>query len=388
MRKVHPKGGAKSMTTDQEYFDSLLDRVHNVPVKTHRDGPIPTNAIYGPVRSIVQNGISFSPRELIHAIGCKMINLPAHREDEGLSFALAYTEALDLESPYLVYKKGIGYGSDFQTLYSMGIGVGMTCLVASKCLGVPFDQLEPIPGRGTRFDYRGQSRNLKCIFESKGTSHKGNQSSQVKNGIDKKAILKKRRARFDIGLVISTFVGMKPEAPRLLIADPEYEGIAFRNDNEKYYRLRHFARVMQFIGATPLARELYVESNDILWGRPSMAFFPREVDRYPVREMPEIKIDESLFVGRWNETWLPIKSFRYKGLRSITLPKLLDSRPKAKVSVFQGLSKKNFEAIRGRALEDIIITKGEKLVTTTRTGEGEMASVFPDGTVLIFKVHS
>jgi len=65
--------------------------------------------------------------------------------------------------------------------------------------------------------------------------------------------------------VISTFIGIKPETPRIVVADPEYKGIMFGKDNDIYYRFRHFARVMQFIGATPLSRELYVESNNILW---------------------------------------------------------------------------------------------------------------------------
>lgn len=119
-----------------------------------------------------------------------------------------------------------------------------------------------------------------------------------------------------------------------------------------------------------------------------MPFFFEEVDRYAVEGMPEIEIDKSLFVGRWNETWLPSKAFRYRRLKSITLPNLLDSRPKAKVSTFQGLSKTNFQAIKEGKLEDIIITKGEKFVTTTGTYKGGTASILPDGTVLVFKVDS
>ncbi|MFC1987916.1 hypothetical protein ACFLVH_05185 [Chloroflexota bacterium] len=317
-----------------------------------------------------------------------MANLPMDREDECLKYASIYTRLLDLELPYLVYKEDVGHGSDFQIFYSQGVGVGITCLIASKYLGIPFDQLEPIPGPGTRFDYRGQSGNLKCIFESRGTKYEYTQDSQIEGGIDKKAICKKRGDQFDIGLVISTFIGTKPETPQIVIADPEYKGIMFGKNNDIYYRFRHFARVMQFIGATPLSRELYVESNNILWERRSKRFFFKEDNLYPVKDMPEIEVDKSLYIGRWSEDWIPSKSFRYKRLKSIKLPKLLDSRPKAKVSIFQGLLKMNFQAITEGYLEDITINKGENLGITTQTHEGEIASIFPDGTVLIFRVNS
>lgn len=93
---------------------------------------------------------------------------------------------LNLESPYLVYKENIGYPSDFQGFYSEGLGVGFTCIIANRSLSIPWDQLEPIPGPNRRFDYRGNSPNLRCIFESKGTKYRRNQHGQIEDGLKKK----------------------------------------------------------------------------------------------------------------------------------------------------------------------------------------------------------
>lgn len=376
------------MTTNQQQLDRLLDRIHNVPVLVHSDGPIPTTSTYQPVRSIVQNGISFSTRELIQAIGCKMANLPLDKFDECLNYAWIYAAILNLESPYLVYKEDVGYSSDFQIFYSEGIGVGITCLIATKYLGIPYDQLEPIPGPGTRFDYRGQSGNLKCIFESRGTKYIGNQIPQVEWGMDKKAVCNKREDKFDISLVISAFIGLEPKKPQIIIADPKYTGKAFWGNSAIYYRYRHFARVMQFIGATPLSRALYLESTKIPWGMQSKLFFFKDSDPYSAENMTKIEVDNSFYIGHWVDNWVPKESFRYRRLKSIKLPSLLESQPKMKISVFQGLLDANFQAIINGRMEKISIPSGENLASIKETKNGDIASVFPDGTALIFREKS
>jgi len=299
-----------------------------------------------------------------------------------------FIRLLDLESPYLVYKDEMGYGSDFQIFYSYGVGVGMSCLIASKCLGIPYDQFEPIPGPETRFDYRGESRDLRCVIESRGTKYKDTQYSQVEGGIEKKATCKKRGDKFDIGLVVSTCIRLKPERPRIIIADPKYSGTMFGKSSEIYYRYRHFVRVMQFIGATPLSRALFVESNNILRGKQSEQFYFKNQDFNTTEEMAEIEVDNLVYIGRWIDDWIPKESFRYRRLRSIKLPSPLKSRPKMKLSVFQGLSYMNFQAIMYGGVEDITITTGEKLASIRETKNGDIASVFPDGTILVFKEHS
>lgn len=376
------------MVTDQQQLNELLDRVHHIPVVVHSDGPIPKTRTYQPIQAIVQNGFSFSTRELFQVIGCKMANLPLDNHDQALNYASIYTAILDLESPYLVYKDDMGYGSDFQIFYSNGVGVGMSCLIASKCLGIPYDQFEPIPGPGTRFDYRGKSGNLKCVIESRGTKYEGNQYLQVKEGMEKKTTCKKRGDKFDIGLVVSTCIGLSPKRPRIMIADPEYSGPMFGESSEIYYKYRHFSRVMQFIGATPLSRALYLESNNILYGRQSKRFFFEDRDAYAMEDMTKVEVGESSYVGHWFDKWIPKETFRYRRLKSIELPAPLRSRPKMKLSVFQGLSDMNFRAIIDGGIDNIIIPAGEKLMSIRETKNGEVASVFPDGTVLVFRAYS
>ena len=62
----------------------------------------------------------------------------------------------------------------------------MMCLIAERYFGIPWDQLGPLPGQGKRFDYRGITGQLQCIFEAKGTSHSANQNAQINSGLDKK----------------------------------------------------------------------------------------------------------------------------------------------------------------------------------------------------------
>lgn len=79
------------MVTDQQQLNRLLDRVYSVLVVVHNDGPIPKTSAYRPVRAMVSNGFSFSIRELVQAIGCKMANLPLDNADQALSYASIYT---------------------------------------------------------------------------------------------------------------------------------------------------------------------------------------------------------------------------------------------------------------------------------------------------------
>lgn len=101
------------MVNVQRYTDRVLDNVNTFPVEIHPEGPLPDDSAYGSIASIVENGLSFTTRELLQAIGLKMANLPMAESDVGLSYASIFTGILDLESPYLVYKEEAGYSSDF-----------------------------------------------------------------------------------------------------------------------------------------------------------------------------------------------------------------------------------------------------------------------------------
>lgn len=367
----------------QQYLDDLLNHINCFPVLIHSAGPMPNDPAYRPIRSIAANGLTFTTRELIHAIGCKMANLPVNNEDKALSYASVYIHILDLESQYLVFKEGIGFSSDFQIFYSEGIGVGVTCLIANKCFNIPWDQLEPVPGPETRFDYRGKSGSLDCIFESKGTKYPNKQSSQIIGGINKKKIYRKRRARFDIGLVISACIGVFPQEPRIVVADPEFTKVAFGGNSNIYYRYRHFVRVLQFIGATPLAREIYMKSNALLsGGELQRPLFEREI----LPDLESVIIDGKKYVGRWFDSWIPKDTSRYERLRSLELPAPLSSRPKVKIGIFQGLLVDNYMLLAEGNLAKIKIPISSKLSISASTKNGWEASIFPDGTTLVIRV--
>lgn len=369
----------------QQNIDGLLGRNHNIPVEVHRDGTLPRSSNYRPIRTLTRNGLLFTPGELIHAIGCKMANLPMNEKDESLNCAHIYTRILNLESPHLVYKEDVGYSSDFQGFYSQGLGVGFTCLIASKSLNIPWDQLEPIPGPEKRFDYRGNSPNLSCMFESKGTKYRDKQNSQIENGLDKKSVISNAGVKFDICLVVSSFVGCNNELPRIIIADPDYnEEMLFSETSQEFFRYRHFTRVLQFIGATPLARQLYIEANYLLSGRrPQPRLFG---DEY-VSNFESINIQGDRFIGSWFDSWAPIGASRYDRWKKFELPSISISQPNIRVSIFQGLLESNFKALSERKLDQIEIKGFENITTHKITSDGLVASFFPDGTILIMRVY-
>lgn len=169
----------------QAELDAALDRVHVIPIEVSNQAPLPaTNTAYDPVRNLQQTGFQITARELLHAIGSKTAALPSTAQDDCLRASLLYTYVLDLTSQYLRFKSGLD--SDLQTPRSQEIGIGMMCLLANRCFNVPWDQLGSLPGRGLRFDYRGQHNGFDGIFESKGTSYRSNQNGQIDHGIQKK----------------------------------------------------------------------------------------------------------------------------------------------------------------------------------------------------------
>lgn len=218
------------MIRTQQQLDQLLNRRHTFPVEVDALGPLPATAAYSPLKNIEHRGFSFAAQTLLHAIGCKTTPLPRSQQDECLRSAHLFTHVLDLEQVPLCF---IGKLGDLQTNRSMELGIGMTCLFAHRHWAIPWDQLQPIPGRGLRFDYRGRGRLpdggtragkrrrvINAIFESKGTKYRASQSKQVIHGRKKKAAHHRRGDRFDVELIVSTHVGSSGQKPRILIADP------------------------------------------------------------------------------------------------------------------------------------------------------------------------
>jgi hypothetical protein len=374
----------KSMPQTQEKLDRLLDRQHTIRVNVSLDHPLPvSNAAYAHLIPLEQTGFTFTPRELIHAIGCKTAALPSNSHDECIKAALLYTFVLDLEGAYLTFRGD--FGADLQTARSQEVGIGFTCLIAERYFGIPWDQLGPIPGQGKRFDYRGAGNGFDCIFEAKGTSYLHNQSSQIEDGIEKKNVIHQAGDHFDVELIISTYIGRRNGAPRISLADPDKSSLkeAFNRGDERYYRLKHYCRVLQFIGLPESAYRLNLYAQAYLNKR--LSVYKTVMDeKTRMGFLSSVIVDDDEFFGRWFSYWLPENSKRYKNL----LNKEKQQKPIWEASrarrVFQGVRRDIFESGFGiKPFSHMLLSKQE----TNRYAKFEQSgvSVFPDGTIMIFE---
>jgi hypothetical protein len=371
------------MITTQADLDRCLDRVHTLQVGISPNGPLPYGrASYAPLLALPQQGFSFTPRDLLHAIGCKTAALPMSARDECLKSAWLYTNIFDLEGPHLSFQGA--YGSDLQIARSQEVGIGMTCLIAERYFGIPWDQLGPLPGRGKRFDYRGTNGSLQCIFESKGTSHRSNQDPQIASGLEKKTAHHSRGEHFDIELIISSCISHNGDPPRILLADPDRSSIKHlyeRGDN-RYFRLRHYCRVLQYVGLPRSAFHLNRYSREYLENRRSI--YRTIMDEKQERGyLSSIRLGNDEFLGRWFDSWLPKDSTRYKTLyeRSRKYP---FSQASTRRSIFQGLRRDVYEAgLLPEPFSHPLLEKRERDKYGAFNSSG--VSVFADGTVMIFK---
>ena len=369
------------MITTQADLDRCLDRVHVIQVEISPNASLPMNRpAYRSLLKLPQQGFSLTPRRLLHAIGCKTAALPKSEADECLKAAWLYTYILDLEGPHLSFQGT--YGSDLQTPRSQEVGIGIMCLMAESYFGIPWDQLESLPGQGMRFDYRGTNGSLECIFESKGTSHHGNQRAQINNGLKKKAAHHARGEHFDVELIISSCISRNGEPPRILLGDPEKSSLRslYELGDNRYFRLRHYCRVLQYIGLPRSAFNLTHYTRQYLVNRQPQS--GDIIDETEAQILLSIQIDGDEFVGRWFDSWLPENSVRYKRLyqriRDYPIPGKNEPR-----RVFQGLRKDAYKAgLSPTPFSHSLIEKHE--LEKYKIFDQSGASVFPDGTVMVF----
>lgn len=364
------------MATD---LDPLLDRQHTIAVEIDERGSLPDdNQNYNPIRNLANNGITFTPRRLLHAIGSKTAALPMNEEDECLKSAHLYTHILDFNSPNIRFNPA--FDSDLQAPRSQEIGIAMMCLLAYQCFGIPWDQLGPIPGRGKRFDYRGIINGINCIFESKGTKYRGNQNGQIGHGLEKKEAHHQRGEFFDIELIISTYIGQGDETPRILLADPDEDSLKelFGKGDNIFYRLRHYTRVMQFAGLTPQAYQLNKYAYSHLKSKEPHRQW-KEKWRFEDFPSKQIICNNELFIGNWYRDWIPEKSKRYERLykRTETSRKI-----HKKWKVFQGIKKNVYDNIFFGDLTSIKQMSDEECKIFTKSEHDIAVSVFPDGSIL------
>lgn len=365
----------------QAELDNALDRIHVIPVRISREGPLPKgNQAYDSIRQLPKTGFRVSPRELLHAIGCKTAALPMSERDECLKVAWLYARVLDLQAPNLAFQGN--FGSDLQTARSQELGIGMMCLIAERHFGIPWDQLGSLPGQGKRFDYRGAAGGLDCIFESKGTSHRGTQSGQITDGLMKKAAHHRRGERFDVELIVSTHVGRENSTPQILIADPDKSSYRrlFERGDSRYFRLKHYCRALQFVGLPRSAFHLNLFARDYLAGNRSL--YRTIIDEKMERGFLEpIHIGNDEFLGRWFYSWLPMESRRYGRLIKDFGTRNLEG---ARLSVFQGMRRDVYEAgLTEDPFSQPLIANDARKKYRHFLDSG--VSVFPDGTVMIFR---
>lgn len=363
----------------QNELDNLLDREHTIRVEISPENPLPHNDAYAGLLPLAQTGFTFTPRQLLHAIGCKTAALPASANDECIKAALLYTHILDLEGNHLSFQGD--FGSDLQTARSQEIGIGFTCLLAQQYFGIPWDQLGPIPGQGKRFDYRGVANGRDCIFEAKGTSYLNNQASQIEHGVDKKNVIHQGGEHFDVELVISTYIGRQNGAPRIILADPDKSSLkklADRGD-ERYYRLKHYCRVLQYIGLPRSAYQLNRFTQKYLNDRNALYQIIME-EKSRTEFLTPVTVGGDVFLGRWFTEWLPKDSKRYKKLSSRTTSLRTKQN---KIRVFQGIRRDIYRSLfTTKPVSQNLLNR--QTINKYSRYEGSRVSVFPDGTIMIF----
>lgn len=370
------------MATTPTDLDVALDRHHVIPVHVSAKAPLPaTNKSYDPVRNILQPGFTITTRELLHAIGSKTASLPSSAKDDCLRASLLYTYILDLSQPHLCFKTGID--PDLQTPRSQEVGIGMMCLFAGKLFGIPWDQLGSLPGPGLRFDYRGRVNNFDGIFEAKGTSHSGNQSGQIDHGLEKKAAHHTRGDRFNVELIISTFIGRGNKQPKIVIGDPDYDRLSILYDkaNNRFFRLRHYSRVLQFVGLPKSAFALNQYARAYLKGERKVGETILD-EKQAAGYLDTETLGGNRYYGRWFEEIAPKDSRRYnEELYGKELLRRFDDGKKRKV--FQGLREDVYLAgFEGEPFTQDLLSTNE--IRAAMQNIGQPVSIFPDGTIQIF----
>lgn len=376
------------MTPQQ--LNALLDTSFTIPVVIRND-TFPNNTPYQQLNNLAQTGFSFTGRELLHAIGSKTASLPASNQDECVNAAFLYAHLLDFQGQHLGYKQTVNIDSDLQTNRSNEIGIGIGCLVANKLFNVSWDTLESIKGQGKRFDYRAIDPGHRHVYEFKGTKYRGKQNEQIDNGLVKKTEMHQRNETYDVELIVSTHFGFSDQEPRIILADPPFQGFKdeFTEEAEMLYRLRHLSRIAQFMGDTPLSRTYYLQSRDFLPKKDMERIKETEYriisQEIKMIEKPlkieTINIQNKNFVGRWVSYWQPKK--RIQKRKHFELPLFSD---KGKLEIFQGVSNQLYEFMKENNFSDLK-TKLHFEKTKIKSGEDTEFTTFADGTVMAFRLR-
>lgn len=370
------------MPLTQSQLDAALDRPRNFGVQVSLAAPLPPNRpAYDPIRRLPQTGFDFTLRELLHAVGSKVAALPANFQDHCLRASLFLSYTLDLEADEVCFRPHPD--SDLVTPQSQAVGIGMVCLIANRFFGVPWDQLGSLPGPGLRFDYRGRGPGIDGIFESKGTRHRANQNSQIAHGIEKKTAHHQRGDHFDVELIVSTFIGDDGSTPRILIGDPDFDDFAqiYEEADDRFFRLRHYARCLQFVGLPRSSFLLNTYAKKYLRGEKMISTAIME-EKEQIGYLEPLKLGPHRYFGRWFDSVVPQNSRRYKLERYRRF--LADTGERHhRRRVFQGMREDVYRAgFAGEPFSQQLLSNED--IRRSLANADRIASLFPDGTVQIF----
>ena len=378
----------------QQELNAILDSNFTIPVVIKNE-TFPNNTPYQQLDNFLNNGFTFTGRELLHAIGSKTASLPSSNLDECVNAAYLYAHLLDFQGQNLGYKTTVNIDSDLQTNRSNEIGIGVGCLIANKIFNVAWDTLEPIKGQGKRFDYRATNPGQNHAYEFKGTKHRGKQNEQVENGINKKVEMHQRNENYDVELIISTHLGLSNQIPRIILADPPFQGFKdeFTEDADMLYRLRHLSRIAQFIGNTPLSRFYYNQSKEFIVKK-NITKIQEIGDRLIRNEIGEIEnltsigkietvsIENRNFIGRWVSYWQP-ENKRLKR-KDFEFPKFSENE---EIEIFQGVASTLYQSMTENKIFDLKENLRFEKQNLKSNSDVDFTE-FSDGTIMGFRLKS
>lgn len=376
----------------QQELQTLLDKSFTIPVDID-NATFPNNTPYQQINALNQTGFTFTARELLHAIGSKTAALPANNQDECVNAAYLYSHILDFSGQNLGYKTDLVMDSDLQTNRSNEIGIGIGCLLANKQFNVNWDTLESIKGQGKRFDYRATNVGQNYAYEFKGTKHRGKQNEQIQNGLEKKTEMHNRNENYDVELIISTFLGPANQQPRIILADPPFQGFEdeFTEDAETIYSLRHLSRLAQFIGNPPLGRILYMQSRELIEKKSidqiqefGERLYLKEIrvieNLFETKKLIPLNFENTNYVGRWISYWQPQRKITRKQV--FEMPEIAANK---RLEVFQGVRRDLYELMTNNEITDLK-SKLRYERTKIQTPENIEFVTFTDGSIMGYRL--
>lgn len=363
---------------------SALTRPRVLKVQAHSSAAPATTPPFAPIHGFVSTGFPLTYAELMHAVGCKIANLPMSEKEECRKSAYYLAHLLCLGGAEIRFKSHPD--SDMVTSISQTVGAGMVCLLAHKGWQIPFDRMEPIPGRGKRFDYRARTDLYAFRFEAKGTRHSGNQAKQVTNGLKKKAVERASGVVVDVHLVVGTLISQRASlASTMLVADPskEIDPWVYSPEGDEYFRLRHHARVCNYAGLPGLGVKLKRMADELHKMRVEFAVFGSRRYHEPdplagaVPNIRRVKIDGVHYLGR-DVAWSTSEDLTPQHPRNAAFG------PGPGFVLFQGVSEQVVASLLKSLSGGPMPSDSEGDARTIRSlpWPGGTATVFPDGSIL------